>query len=817
MSGYRESVFHPPEGVGLLSRLVFPILNRQIDRLLGKSGNELWRIVLILGAMFALMIGLVTFTIADPFLVWLDDGYDEPSIVYGVDADGNPAEYAEFFNFNRRLVTLTKDDMTTLPVVGAFIASEDTRFRSHVGVDFAGIVRAVFVNLAAGRIKEGASTITQQVSRLRFLDRERSFARKAREASLATFMELKYPKHKIMELYFNEVPLGHGALGVEAASQFFFKKPMRELSWGEATVISSLTTRPRDYSPLKYPLRSMEKIKVTFRRLVENGMLSPAQAESEYDNIIRNYFMVLNRYPDESSFSTRRNDFPYATAYLQSYTLPDTFKAGLNRQGYRIYTTLRVDKQPVAETTMFDALKRLNRSRVAPRSSFQNYQVFDDDFKGAIPILSQLFGIAPFKVKMTAAERDLRMKYLKEMREDLAFLGYLSGESNMIAAIEANLSSEAKNPDEKIEYIEGSLISVNPETGAIEAIVGGSGFTPGNQLLRFRSPRQPGSAFKPILFSAGLEYSKEHPKESKKFTAATVLEDSPIELPNADLSVYQPENYGGDYMGPIRMREALALSRNLWAVNAYLYLGGSTFNQYMEKFLSLGEGSLPREASIALGSRELSPMQMAAVYSMFPTGGYKPELYFIDRIESKSGEVLYQNPEIKRTQLMSAETAYIMTSVLRDVVDKGTGTAARIPGLPVAGKTGTTNRYGGAWFVGFVPDNVTVIQFAYDFNKTMGSGASGGSIAAPPWRQFTEKTYNRKVRRSYDMPKGVVVRPICSLSGQRPSDNCNNLIDEYFISGTEPKEICEIHTGSSSPKERLTVPDTMPSIDDSGF
>lgn len=819
MSQYNESVFNPPEGVGLLSRLLFPLLYRQLNRLIGNTGLEIQRALLFVGLLFFSSVILITFTFADPLWVWLDEGYEEPSIVYGVDSKGQPQEYAEFYNFNRKLISLTDKDIEKLPIVASFIASEDSRFFSHFGVDIPGIIRAVFVNLAAGQIKEGASTITQQAARLRFLDRERSFARKAREASLATFMELKYPKREILEIYFNEVPLGHGTLGVEAAAKFFFDKDAKDLGWGEATVLSSLTTSPRNYSPLKYPRSSMAKIKVTFRRLVENGALTPKQAEQEYINIINHYFLTLNRPPDESSFSRRRNDFPYATEYLRVHVLPKEFRPDLNRAGYKIFTTLRVDKQEVAESVMFDWLKHLNRTRVAPKKVFTDFEVFDEHFGQSYPILSQLFGIAPFKVKMTRAQRDLQIKYLKEMRDELIALGYLSGESNFIAALERDYRHQSLNPEEKIDYIEGSLISLNPQTGAIEALIGGSGFTPNNQLLRFLSPRQTGSTFKPILYAAGLDFTKDHLDAKKTLTAATVLEDAPVEFINEDLSEYQPENYGGSYLGPIRLRKALTLSRNIWAINAYLHLGGSNVNPYMERYLGMVEGTLPSEASIALGSFDISPIQLASAYSMFPNQGKKVEPYFIDRIESKTGEILFQYVPAEPEQKMSAETAYIMTSLLQEVVEKGTGTAARIPGLPVAGKTGTTNRYGGAWFAGFIPDNVTVVQFAYDFNKTMGRGATGGSLSAPPWRQFMERTYNRNVVRSYTRPNGVVSAQVCADSGQKPAPNCPDTIDELFIRGTVPTEICEIHSGNRQfEKEDSKSNDSTPTIDfDPGF
>lgn len=780
-------------------RVFFRFLNQIIQVVLLKKSFFLYAVFLFFISI-SLIIILSTFYISDPVIVWKVDDYEKPSIVYGYNNKGEIVPFAEFYSENRRIISLTEDDFNNLNIVKTFIAAEDIRFREHFGLDIPGIIRAMIINILAGGIKEGASTLTQQTARLRFLNRDRTIIRKLREVSLSLFLELRYPKYKILEIYFNEVPLGHGTLGIDAASKFYFNKSYKDLTIGESSVLSSLTTSPNNYSPLKDPIKSINKMKVTFTRLVENGEISIEEAEKEYHNIINNYILTLNRYPDESSFTRRMDQFPYVTAYLLNL-LPKNIKENLTTGGYEIYTTINVDKQKVAEEALQNWLKQLNKQKMIYQRDFTKYEIFDEHFNHVYPILKTMFGISDFKYKYTKEERDFKMKYLKELQDHNLLLNFLIGERNIVNAFEHNIKTFLDSPNIKPDYIEGALVSVNPLNGKLEAIVGGSRFIPANQLLRFVSKRQPGSSLKPFIYAAGIDYFAKNPTDKKRgITAATILEDNPITFIDKDLSEYEPENYGGNYLGQIRVREALILSRNSATVQAYAKIGSEIINKYLEQILDLPENSLPREASVALGSYEVTPLQLAQAYTVFPRHGSTIQPYLIEKITKKvknENIVIFEKTEPKVKNIFLPETMFIINDILKDVLIRGTGKAAYIPNIPVYGKTGTSNRYTNAWFAGFTPDNVTVIYIGYDKNKSLGPGGSGGSLAAPVWKNYMYnvlKDLKFPKYKNEEMPSNVIKKPVCTLTGQLPYENICETTWEYFISGTEPEVICEIHS-----------------------
>ncbi|MCS7204420.1 MAG: transglycosylase domain-containing protein [Leptospiraceae bacterium] len=810
-----DPLYNKFQNKNFLERVFFAFLATYFRRFLQKEAYLRNSILLIVVLVFLIPL-LVAFSFADPFLVWFVEDYEKPSIIYGYNSKGEVVPIAEFYSQNRKIIELTEDDFENLNVVKTFIAAEDIRFREHFGIDIPGIIRALIINLIAGEIKEGASTLTQQTARLRFLSRERTIIRKLREVSLSFFLELKYPKYKILEIYFNEVPLGHGTLGIESASQFYFNKNFRELTIGEASVLSSLTTSPNNYSPLKNPMKSISKMQVTFKRLVENGEISIRDAEREYKNIVQNYILTLNRYPDESSFTKRLDLFPYASNYVLTL-LPSEIKNNLNTGGYRIYTTLNVEKQIAAEKALQGWLKQLNEIRNPHRKPFTQYEIFDERYQEIYPLLKQLFGIADFKFRISKKQRDFEQKYLKENKEDLILLNYLFGERNIVNALENKLKESIDTQTLKPEIIEGALISINPNNGKIEAVVGGSKFIPANQLLRFLSKRQPGSALKPLIYASAMEYSYRNPEDKERnFTAATVLDDSPITFIDSDLSEYEPDNFGGTFQGPMRIREALVQSKNTIAVQSYIKMGPDVINGYLEKLLQLPKGKLPREAAIALGSYDVSPLQLATAYTVFPRNGSMITPFFIEKItveKNKEVKLVYQAPPPEVINIFSPETMFILKDILKEAVQKGTGRAAYIPNVPVYGKTGTSNRFTNAWFVGMTPDSVTVIYIGYDNNKSLGQGSTGGSLAAPVWRNFFVNYINQTKFPKYEnepIPNNVIKKSVCSLTGKNPTKHCDT-IEEYFIIGTEPKEICEVH--SSNLKEMKNPITEIPKLD----
>lgn len=816
VESYRQGVFDPPEGVGLLSRVFFFSIGGKLEKL---ARGSLLRALVFTGLVGSGIIFCITFTFADPFLVWNDAGYDEPSSLYGVGLDGKPELIARYVRSDsgREIIDLKEEDLK-LPVARAFIATEDNNFEDHWGLDLYGIARAAVVNFLAGGIREGASTITQQVARLRYLSRERSIARKAREASLALFLEARLPKHEILELYFNEVPLGHGTNGVQAASQFYFEKDFRDLNWGEVAVLSSLTTRPNDLSPLKYPSDSARKIRVVFQRLIETGMITPRDATEAHNYLATEYYPSLfNRYPDENYFGVRTNRFPYATAYVLDQ-LSSRLRRKVYTGGYRIYSTINVQHQQAAEDQMIPWLERLNER--PKRSAFKRYEIFDREAGDFMPLVQKLFGLPDYSVKRTRAQRDFSLELARNWRNEFTMLNLLTGGENVARAFEEELRSSNESNDDDDKGIQGALISLRPETGAITAVVGGTGFESRNQLLRFDSAqRQPGSSFKPIVYAAGIDYTGRNPGADRKLTASTVLDDSPQHWLSADLSEYSPENYSGSYMGPIRMRPALVQSRNTWAIQAFTYMQPARLLPGIAAITGVAEDQFPRNATLALGSKEMTPLQMVQAYAVFASGGYRVEPYLIQRIEDRNGTVIYEtDPSGQRKERILLEaTVFIMTSLLQDVVQEGTGTAARLYGRPAAGKTGTTDRSTNAWFVGYTPNLVTAIYIGYDRNISLGRSGTGGGMAAPIWGRYMNRALEGEpVMRFPGPPEGVVQATVCETSGKRPLPQCPKTITEYFIRGTVPDEPCDAHSvEGTSP---VIMPEsTEPVLDEDDF
>ncbi len=814
---YRASIFNPPGRSGLLARTMFYGYNRRLNRLWGASdGRALMKaagaLIVLLGVIGLLLAGAPT----DFYRVYTDSGYRQPSIIYGTGPDGQPMPIAELYgNVARRVIELEGDGERGMQskVVRCFIATEDNKFLTHPGVDFEGILRAALVNLLAGGVKEGASTITQQVARLRFLNNERSIVRKLREAFLSVLIELRYSKREIMEIYLNMVPLGHGTNGIEAAAQFYFNKSFLDLEWGEAAVLSSLTTRPNQLSPFKDPESSRRKVRITFQKLIENGDLTVPEAEREFRKLEANFYALLDRSPNDSAFHQRLNLHPYATAYVMSQ-LPRKFKRNIYSGGYRIYTTIDHRHQAAAEETMIPyLLEQTERRRRAP---FKFFDAFDREF-GELQNLSKLLLEQPeFRIQISREERKLMRGFVTDMAQELNLLNYLGGGRAVNQALDYH-AAEGFRIVEESQPVEGALISMRPHTGAVTAVVGGGGFKSSNQQLRFlTAKRQPGSAFKPLVYSAGIEYFGRNTEARKQsLTASTLIDDSPVTFVSNDLSEYSPENYSGQYEGLIRLRRALTLSKNAVAVRVYERVGPSAINPIVERLLQMNSAKpprkLPAEAAVALGSFAVTPFEMARAYAVFASAGRSVQPHVLSHITDANGEILYDARDKYQPgqgeAVISPATAEIMTSILRDVVEKGTGRGARIGGWPVAGKTGTTNRNTNAWFVGFSPRIVTAVYLGFDRPMSLGRGATGGGLAAPVWGRYMQRAHRGEPdelpgaenpdRFTFPASKAVRVE-ICEDTGMLPGENCPQRMVEMFLPGTAPREVSDETLGPAS-------------------
>ncbi len=633
-----------------------------------------------------------------PDIKSLED-FSPPVVSRVFDKDGNLV--AEFFVQKRHPVPISE---IPRQMIEATIAIEDRKFHRHWGVDIIGIARAFLENLRAGKIVQGASTITQQLARDLFLTQETTYMRKMREALLAIQIERSYSKDEILEMYFNQIYYGNGAYGVEAAALSFFGKHANELILSEVALLAGLPRSPFYYDPFKFPEKSLGRRNVVLNAMIETGAITKAEGEKTKS-------APLGLYPQIEAFK----DAPYFIEEVRRRTLERYGENMLYRNGLNIYTTLDADLQ-----------KKAN-------SAVENW--------------------------LTQTEKMYRFKVVRDTTE--------SDTSDGITT----------------KYIQAAVVVIEPETGAVRALVGGRDYEESEFNRATQAKRQPGSAFKPFVYTACID---------KGFTASDEVLDIPIVMV-AGGEEYAPANYDRKFTGPITLRKALALSRNLAAVRLIRYIGEQTVVEYAKR---MGiKSRLKAITSLALGSCEVTLLELTASYSVFPNLGVKVDPYFIERIVLREGDSVFQH-EVHREEVVSPQTSFVMTDLMRSVIEEGTGIGARIEGFsrPAAGKTGTTDNYSDAWFIGFTPDLVCGVWVGFDTRKRITRGASGATFALPVWTAFMKAATKGKPVKRFNVPKGIVTRTICTISHKLANEYCPNTRKEIYIAGTEPQEICDIHT-----------------------
>ncbi len=720
--------------------------------------------------------------------------------------DKNNVLVAEFFREKREVVPLKK-----IPpyVVQAFIAMEDSEFYEHFGINPKGIVRAFFVNLVSGRVKQGGSTITQQLAKILLTSGERSIYRKIKEAFISLMIELFYTKNEIMEMYLNQIFLGHGTYGVESAAKFYFGKHVWDLNLAECSLLATLPSAPNILSPLRNPRLSMERHRVALAKMVDMGFIKVPQAENAYLDFWPDYLAYINDLPPTmTTWSSRVNRAPWFTEHIRRILVAKFGEKAVYEDGLTVYTTLDVDKQQCAQKLLKDAVEK--QTVVSRSLAFDNDEYVSKRFADEVNLLNMLFGLPALKSSGSAEKRKFN-RYMKD-----GFLWELQA-LNLIAGldiIEDTLQQYFGGSWDQKEFmnVEGCLISINPTNGYIEAMVGGSDFTSTNQLNRvMQSKRQAGSAIKPLLYTAAID--------SKKFTASTTIMDSPILYLDLEGGDWIPENYEGEYYGLVTLRRALALSINVVSVRIADGLGIDTVLNYFAKLLKISRNELkkrvPRNFSIALGSFEVSPFELSRAYAIIANNGKNVIPYSIRYVQDKSGTIIYNPEEEIREELLQQEkdgtiqivppeAARIVISLMQSVISSGTGRGAAI-GRPVAGKTGTTSNYRDAWFVGFTPQLVTGIWMGYDGKGlSLGPGQSGGAVVAPVWGQYMSCALQKEPVLDFGVYGNITTVKVCAESGLLPSYYCKKVIDELFIPGTEPQEECsKCESGSTLPTTKI--------------
>ncbi len=714
-----------------------------------------------------------------------------PPIITTVYSDDN-RKIGEFYIERRIIVPLS--EMPNM-VKEAFIAAEDARFYKHQGIDLLSIVRAFLKNLEAGTIVQGGSTITQQVTKSFFLSPERSYTRKVKEAILAYRIDRRFTKDNILFLYLNQIYLGHGAYGVQAASENYFGKSAKDLNLAECAMLAGLPQAPSRYSPFRFPEKAKQRQIYVLNRMVAVGYITNIQA-TEAINTKLDIKPRKNWYIEE---------VPIYTEQIRRYVEEKYGEDALYKGGLQIHTAVNIEMQKTARREVRKGLLELDK-RQGYRGPLQQLrpeemEVFakeqaqeqvdapldigkqvqgivvavDDKEKNVTVRMGAGFGILPLEEMNWARKPNPEVPfYTAVLQKPSKALSV--GDVILVRLLEKPADSDRWGLAlEQEPEAQSALLCIEVETGLVKVMIGGRDFQQSQFNRAVQSRRQPGSAFKPVIYAAAID---------KGYTPASVLIDSPIVYRDFSRNlVWKPQNYSEKFYGPTLLRKALAKSVNVVAIKLMRDIGIDYVIQYARK---LGiESPLYPDLALALGASGISLLEMVRAYSIFANAGYRVEPIFITKITDRDGRVLEENhPE--PVQVIDKTTAYIMTSLLESVVQNGTGQRVKALGRPVAGKTGTTNNLFDAWFVGYTPQYVTGVWVGFDEEASLGWSETGARAAIPIWLGFMQEVVKDKEVRVFEVPEGVVFSKIDAKTGLLAAPESEETIFECFKEGTAP-------------------------------
>jgi penicillin-binding protein 1A len=691
----------------------------------------------------------------------------------------------EFGEERRALVTIND---VPRPMIAAILAAEDDRFYQHSGVDYIGVARAALSNFVSGGVRQGASTITMQVARNFFLSKEKTLTRKFHEMLLAFKIEHSLSKDEILQLYINQIYLGQRAYGFAAAAQIYFGKPLDQLTLPEHAMLAGLPKAPSRFNPVVNPRRAKLRQQYVLRRMRELGMITDAQfAEADKRPV------VVKREIDE--FAVRAEHF----AEMVRQAIYERYGEDTYTRGFRVYTTLSVRHQQAAYAALRRGVQEYDR-----RHGYRGPEGFvelpakptDEALEDALLDTADSDDIFAAVVIEASPKRVQAYRKGGEMVE-------ITGEGLKLAA---RMLGEKTNPAQRVRRgaiirvqkddkgrwqiaqmpnVEAGLASIDPRSGAIRALVGGFDFGRIQYNHVTQALRQPGSSFKPFIYSAALE---------KGFTAATVINDAPLMFTAAQTGSepWAPRNYDGKFEGPMRMRTALVKSKNLASVRILQAIGPDYAQDFIARF-GFDPKLHPPYLTMALGAGNVTPLQMAAAYSVFANGGYRVSPYIIERIVDGRGnmvtEALPQRAGEGAERVIDARNAFIMTSMMRDVVRMGTGARAMKLGRgDLAGKTGTTNDFIDAWFCGYNGSLVAVSWIGFSKPQTLGRNETGASAALPIWMGYMGAVLSGAPEHPLAPPDGVVAARVNPDTGLRVADGQPGVVDFFYHEFTPPEE-----------------------------
>ena len=702
---------------------------------------------------------------------------------------------SEFFTEQRALVNY-KD----LPphLIEAIISMEDNNFMKHAGIDIIGIFRGTIGNMLLGRRPRGASTLTQQVARgIVLKSRERTITRKLREIWVTFQIEKRLTKEEIVTLYFNQIFFGHSVYGVQAASRFYFNKDVQDLNLAECAMLATLPPSPNTYSPINNPNISMQRHKVVLKRMNDMKFITQAEGDIAYKEFWESYTGKIGR-RGTTAYSASMDRAPYVTEYVRRILVERYDEKTLKEEGLKIYTTIDIEKQEAAQKLLTEALRNYNIKYEG--GSLDISSVYDRTLLNKLEMLSLIVAL-PEDLSYNKFNIAVRDALNKNVSSPLALLSDMFGMENVNDVImEVMKADEA----ELSRQIEGALVSINPKNGYIVSMVGGSGFTPRNQLNRVtQARRQAGSAFKPFVYAASMDITN--------YSPSTIVSDAPIGFVFEDGNSWIPKNYSANFKGDVSLRYALAVSLNIATINVLNYVGVTNAIKYMEPIFKADNDEkkskrmFNADLTLSLGTGLFTPLELTMGFATIANEGKEVEPILIRYVTDRH-DVMIDNFEedLKKEieerggakQVMSQEVAYLISDILSGVLRGGTATSAMYEAKFTrmgAGKTGTSNDWKDAWFVGYTPELATGIWIGFDsFKYSLGNNQVGGRIAAPIWGKYMVEALKTIKPTWYKKPNNIVNVNICAISGKLPSASCYSIKSELFIRDKIPNEICNV-------------------------
>lgn len=679
-------------------------------------------------------------------------------------------------------------------LVKAFLAAEDDSFFEHPGVDINGLLRAGLQLALTGKKMQGGSTITMQVTRNFLLNNEKTYTRKLKEIILALKIEQEYSKQQILELYLNQIFMGHRAYGIAAAAQVYYDKSLAELSLAEQAMIAGLPKAPSLYNPITNESRALQRRNYVLRRMFELNYISQQAYEG------------AQAQPSTAKLQTVIPDLlaPYLAEMVRQ-KMVEQYGDQAYIAGFKVYTTIQGTLQIAANQALMNTLHSYDERhgyRDKAASNLNNAQIAE------LPIIGDTIPAVVMQANNSAATVRLQNNQtVKIPPENIRWTNRsLSAVFKSGAVIRVRQLSNQSWTLAQVPAVEGAFVSLNPSTGAILALTGGFDFSRNKYNRATQSKRQPGSGFKPIIYTTALE---------EGYTPASLINDAPIviDVPGQE-NEWRPENYSKRFYGPTSLREAITHSRNIISIRLLQQIGIEKAVATAQRF-GFSEQQLPKTLSLALGSGDATPLQMARVYATFANGGFLVSPYYIERIESNDGEVVYQakpklacpecsNDEVTKKiyapRIIAPRINFLMNSLLRDVVQRGTAMAAKELGRQdLAGKTGTTNEQRDAWFNGFTSNNVATAWVGFDDFSPLGNLETGGVTALPMWIEFMRTALAGVPEKPLEASPGIIKAYINPSTGLlTPASNKNGKW-EYFQEEHAPTSI-QFELGNETPK-----------------